>query len=31
MDGRECGGDGGVGPTCVLYLRGAGETGTGAP
>ena len=28
--GLECGGDGGVGPTLVWYLRGAGASATGA-
>ena len=27
MAGRGCGGDGGVGPTHVSYLRGVGATG----
>ena len=30
LDGRGCGGDGGVGPTCVSYLRGVGAVGTGS-
>ena len=27
LEGHGCGGDGGVGPTCVSYLRGVGAAG----